>query len=1166
MMLLVVGCQKSEIDDNEQTTKELKFSPSVGQAQSISRAVESDNSVLQTASAAGVNSPHIVIETYTGTPGSSLKEHFSDKLGYLKSGSWDVCSGIPRFLPVGGMNLYAYFATNGTGKGDLSNVDYSHPSTEVDLPELSFTVPTNDALNQVDLIAAKVEGIKSNEIQIPFRHILSQINFGVKGLKEHQITIKNIRINNVNGKGTFNYKKWQWTVDNESSAQNHPYYFPDRRGSDQNSGLGENYQTRGTAEDDQNIYIFGDGGKFGPGKDATYLYAQVNPTPSNYATQDKTITSLNNSLMLLPQEITKNSSATVTLDYQITSNGQTVSSAVNYAINLDDYYDWQPNLRYVYLFNFEAPFQKVTFDVVVEEWENYNGGNGIVGTEELNGNTLFEKHVRKMQSGGKYSVPIGPLSNDFICDWSLYALDNNFMDGQQFTLSFDSSLPFINGKSVKINPPFGFTTSTSSISAPTTVTFTAIHSYYTTLESLNAAISSGIGNYEFSISDNIKLNEINFKGSTSQESSLTIHYPSPYTGSIPDRWQMYDNQTAVYFPTDYALTGSSAPYSYKVYTVQGLRDIFNWINNGGANPGGTNATLNITERMNTNIDLVANGSYNLALVYKSSSTDTKPAFTPIGNPTNAYSGTFNGNGATVSNLYINEGYTNNVSGFFGALSGTVRHLKMNNLSVTSTGNWTVGGLIGLNKGTVQGCSVQGAIQGTGGVTGAIAGQNDAFIHACASTATVNGSSNNVGGITGYNGGQVWSCYATNDKNVVGVNGNTVLTSYYVASSDIGSIAGSTRVPSIASLNGKVAQLNATILYVPAHFVSGNLNATTPSIAVGSPSSPAGGGVLKGTFIQNWFAIYWDQDRWNEEMAVLATVGMEYLVLDQVMEYSDYGGNEQYMSWYPATKGVLVNDTEFLINWGTALEKCLSACRTHGIKLFVGTFFDKRYWNDGAAVTNSAKWGNCITTANSVMDELIKFYFNGSSSTVKDYTDVLAGWYFPYEVDDFHFQTAPAQTILKDGIRSVITKRNNTSQANKPYLFSPFMNGTGRKAISGTMNPSQYAALWKDIMTSAGFRTGDILSPQDCIGIEKLTIAELGSWMSALKGATTPGVEFWVNVELFGPGANVTFLTGQQIPASKTYAEKFISFSYPIHYSPNSGKGDHKAYKTYYDAQ
>lgn len=1156
-MFLAVSCAREDvIESNDPSTGRLQFSPNLEQAQTVTRAGESDNDVLRIASAAGMTGSHIVIDTYTGTPGTSLKPYFSDKLGYFETGNyWDINSGIIRFLPEGGMNLYAHYATKYPDKGDLTNVIYTKAAAQTAYPKLTFTVAAQGA-SQVDLIAAKVENITHSEVSIPLRHILSQINFGVKGIDQHQITVKNIRINGVKNTGSFDYNTWQWS-DNKGST-NYSYYFPDRKEGEAGSGIGTNYQTLGVENDSQNNYLFGDGGKFGPGKEDTFLYAQPAPATSAYATQENTTTSLHNSLMLLPQQITQNADAIVTFDYEMKHNGHTVQQGTNSTVQLNVYQDWQPNMRYAYLFKFDDPAQ-ITFDVLIEPWYNYDGDDGIVDSEELTATTLFEKYVRPLKANDKYIVPIGTLTSDFICDWSLYTVDNSFAKDQQFTLSFEDNVPFTNGKSIIITPPFGFRASTSKLRAKGDVIFTAIHSYFPTAAALNAALSNSgeVGNHEFSVRDEVKLGDINFLGSATAESSLTLHYLTAQSGDTPPKWQMYNDKTAVLFPNTFALTSSSLPYSYTVYNVQGLKAVFDWMTiDGKTNPGGNNSTATYAQRMQTNINLALMGRYNLADVYKSTLPNSNPAYVPIGNFDTPYSGIFDGKGATVENLYIFDSKSGTFMGFFGVTSNKVQNLRLNNVSIVAQS--FVGGITGLQAGgSIVGCSVSGSLSGW--TTGGIAGKTwNLMIYACYSTATVAG-------------GECDGIAYDYDKNKDNDYDN-----YYVSSSDIGTSR--TRVPSIAVLNGKTPLMNTRLSYLSHnnHYKSGDLDVTTPMMTQGAPS-PKGGGILKGTFIQNWFALGWNEIQWNTEIALLASLGMEYLVIDQVMECHVPDppiAPSKYMAWYPASASVIANDEspalEISSGLGTALEMCMKACRAHGIKLFIGTFFDKRYWNDGVAVKGKeAQWNNCITTANRVMNELTTFYFSGASSTKGNYDDVLAGWYFPYEVDDLSFQTTEAQTTLKNGIRSAMNYRTALANANKPYLFSPFMNGAS-SPVKNTMNATEYAALWRDIITDTGFKSGDILSPQDCIGAGKLTIGELATWMPALKGAASAvtGVEFWINVEIFGPGADISFLTQQQIVENKKYTNKLISFSYPIYYSPTSGyrKGDHKAYKAYYDAQ
>ena len=120
---------------------------------------------------------------------------------------------------------------------------------------------------------------------------------------------------------------------------------------------------------------------------------------------------------------------------------------------------------------------------------------------------------------------------------------------------------------------------------------------------------------------------------------------------------------------------------------------------------------------------------------------------PIGNGS-MYCGTFDGNGKTIRNLYINSTFM--VEGFFGyAKNGCIKNITFDNAKVKNTNKFGTGILTGgFEKGTIENikilanCSVEGT-ENTGGIAGGGAG----YISNCENRAMVNGT-NNVGGIVG----------------------------------------------------------------------------------------------------------------------------------------------------------------------------------------------------------------------------------------------------------------------------------------------------------------------------------------------------------------------------------------------------------------------------------
>ncbi len=144
-----------------------------------------------------------------------------------------------------------------------------------------------------------------------------------------------------------------------------------------------------------------------------------------------------------------------------------------------------------------------------------------------------------------------------------------------------------------------------------------------------------------------------------------------------------------------------------------------------------------------------------------SETPPKNKWTPIGSLANPFCGTFDGNGRTISGIYIST--SSSYQGLFGNVSGGI----VKNVSISSSyisgGNFT-GGIAGRlyadkswgGRALITGCYSSGIVTGTGYV-GGIVGLSYAYlsgstttISCCYSTASVTGLSYNVGGIVGRN--------------------------------------------------------------------------------------------------------------------------------------------------------------------------------------------------------------------------------------------------------------------------------------------------------------------------------------------------------------------------------------------------------------------------------
>lgn len=208
----------------------------------------------------------------------------------------------------------------------------------------------------------------------------------------------------------------------------------------------------------------------------------------------------------------------------------------------------------------------------------------------------------------------------------------------------------------------------------------------------------------------------------------------------------------------------------------------------------------------------------------------------IGSQGKPYTGTFDGNGHTISGLVLQEttGFnsfirvlgeggkvtdltisgsfsgTNDIGGIAGRNSGTISDCTFKG-SVNGT-TYFVGGIVGKNFGSVTGCRNEGTVSGieyAGGIVGineagssvslcsndagvsctryggGIAGQNNTTVENCYNKGTVSASGKSSGGIVGVNGGTVTGCLniasvtsnATSKGGLIGTNNSGAAVRY-----------------------------------------------------------------------------------------------------------------------------------------------------------------------------------------------------------------------------------------------------------------------------------------------------------------------------------------------------------------------------------------------------
>lgn len=146
---------------------------------------------------------------------------------------------------------------------------------------------------------------------------------------------------------------------------------------------------------------------------------------------------------------------------------------------------------------------------------------------------------------------------------------------------------------------------------------------------------------------------------------------------------------------------------------------------------------------------------------------------PIGKSSSdddAYTGTFDGNGHTISGLYFNKSNSWYV-GLFGCIGaeGKISNVGVSDSYFQSSNCPYIGGVCGSNSGELQNCSNSSTVIGKENEyrIGGVCGYNSGTVKDCKNTGSVRGKET-IGGVCGYNyGGTIKSCYNTASVSVTG---------------------------------------------------------------------------------------------------------------------------------------------------------------------------------------------------------------------------------------------------------------------------------------------------------------------------------------------------------------------------------------------------------------
>lgn len=205
------------------------------------------------------------------------------------------------------------------------------------------------------------------------------------------------------------------------------------------------------------------------------------------------------------------------------------------------------------------------------------------------------------------------------------------------------------------------------------------------------------------------------------------------------------------------------------------------------------------------------------------------SWVPIGNG-RMYCGTFDGNGKTIRNLYINS--TIMYKGFFGyANSGSIKNITFDNAKVKNThyngtgilagvfekctieniktlancsveGTYNTGGIAGTGTGNISNCENRAMVNGTNNVGGIVGSSSDNTISSCANYGAVTGTESNVGGMVGlFISGTIQNCANYGDISGADCVGNQI---GYARICNLNNVLGIGNVTATTSQSGLLA--------------------------------------------------------------------------------------------------------------------------------------------------------------------------------------------------------------------------------------------------------------------------------------------------------------------------------------------------------------------------
>ena len=252
--------------------------------------------------------------------------------------------------------------------------------------------------------------------------------------------------------------------------------------------------------------------------------------------------------------------------------------------------------------------------------------------------------------------------------------------------------------------------------------------------------------------------------------------------------------------------------TFKVGNAKGLVLLDKWMNNGITTNDfkayGFEGANDITAEAGSADALAMNITFMADITLDAPATTDGSNWTPIGTYTNRYTGTIYGNGKILGGMVINA--TEYSQGFVGCLgtNGQIKNLTFANAQVVISNEFENAGIVaGYNFGKVENCHTisTSSVKGFSYV-GGIVGLNLGTITNSTNAAQVLATNERVGGITGDNRNVVSFCInsgsVSGSTHVGGIVGHQFKGEKVIACGNTGSVSGSIRVGGIVGSNNE----------------------------------------------------------------------------------------------------------------------------------------------------------------------------------------------------------------------------------------------------------------------------------------------------------------------------------------------------------------------------